>query len=87
MGLIINVFAVLEDFLFVSFLQMLAWMQENRAEYLLNYTDIGEDLESVEEIREEHKQFETNCVVSFPFIIDLPQLNPISISLTNFLTT
>ncbi len=48
---------------------MLAWIQENRAEYLQTYTDIGEDLETVEEIMEEHKQFEANCVVSTSFII------------------
>ena len=47
---------------------MLAWIQENRAEYLQNYTDVGEDLESIEEILEEHKQFEANCVVSWPCI-------------------
>eukprot|EP00794_Sanderia_malayensis_P017296 gene17296-19027_t len=42
--------------------KMLAWIQENRTEYLLNYTDIGEDLETIDEIIEEHKQFEANCV-------------------------
>ena len=48
---------------------MLAWIQENRAEYLESYTDIGEDLESVEDLVDDHKQFEANCVVSFSYII------------------
>ena len=48
---------------------MLAWIQENRAEYLETYTDIGEDLESVEDLVDDHKQFEANCVVSSSFII------------------
>ena len=43
---------------------MLSWVQENRAEYLETYSDIGEDLESVEDLEEDHKQFEANCVVS-----------------------
>lgn len=41
---------------------MLSWVQENRAEYLETYSDIGEDLESVEDLEEDHKQFEANCV-------------------------
>ncbi|XP_065051810.1 triple functional domain protein-like isoform X2 [Rhopilema esculentum] len=40
---------------------MLAWIQENRAEYLECYSDIGEDLESVKELEEDHKLFEANC--------------------------
>ena len=43
---------------------MLAWIQENRAEYLECYSDIGEDLESVKELEEDHKLFEANCAVS-----------------------
>ena len=49
---------------------MLSWVQENRAEYLESYSDIGEDLESVEDLEEDHKQFEANCVVNFAFIIN-----------------
>lgn len=49
---------------------MLAWIQENRAEYLESYSDIGEDLESVEDLEDDHKQFEANCVVSRAFIIN-----------------
>ena len=44
---------------------MLAWILENRNEFLCNYTEIGEDLEIAEELREEHKQFEDNCGVKF----------------------
>ena len=49
---------------------MLTWIQENRAEYLESYSDIGEDLESVEDLEEDHKQFEANCVVNLLFIIN-----------------
>ena len=49
---------------------MLSWVQENRAEYLESYSDIGEDLESVEDLEEDHKQFEANCVVNLACIIN-----------------
>ncbi|XP_057304422.1 triple functional domain protein-like isoform X4 [Hydractinia symbiolongicarpus] len=41
--------------------KMLTWIHENRNEFLYNFTEIGEDLEMAEELREEHKQFEENC--------------------------
>lgn len=46
---------------------MLTWIQENRNEFLYNFTEIGEDLELAEELREEHKQFEENCGVSINY--------------------
>lgn len=44
---------------------MLDWIQDNRDEFLCHFTEIGEDLEYALELREEHKQFEENCGVSF----------------------
>ena len=43
---------------------MLSWINENRTEFLCNYTEIGDDTQYAEELREEHKQFEENCGVS-----------------------
>jgi hypothetical protein len=40
---------------------MLTWILDNRSEFLYNYTEIGDDLEMAHELREEPKQFETNC--------------------------
>ena len=46
---------------------MLTWIMDNRSEFMYNYTEIGEDLEMAEELKEEHKQFESNCGVSERF--------------------
>lgn len=52
--------------------QMLQWIRENRHEFLVDFTEIGDDLEVAEELREEHKQFEENCGVGW-----LQQIYPI----------
>ena len=44
---------------------MLQWIRENRHEFLTDFTEIGDDLEVAEELREEHKQFEENCGVGW----------------------
>ena len=44
-------------------LQMLLWITENRQEFLLNYTEIGHDTASAEELQDEHQNFETSCMV------------------------
>ena len=44
---------------------MLQWIRENRHEFLVDFTEIGDDLEVAEELREEHKQFEENCGVGW----------------------
>ena len=41
--------------------KMLAWIMENRQDFLCNFSEIGEDLEVAEELCEEHKQFEETC--------------------------
>lgn len=43
---------------------MLKWVQENREEFMNDFTEIGDDLEMALELREEHKQFEESCGVS-----------------------
>ena len=65
---------------------MLSWVQENRAEYLETYSDIGEDLESVEDLEEDHKQFEANCVVSLTLVFShfLVKLSDLSIESLGF---
>lgn len=45
-------------------LQMLLWIRENRQEFLLNYTEIGNDTTSAEELEDEHQNFQSSCMVS-----------------------
>jgi len=45
-------------------LQMLLWIKENRQEFLLNYTEIGNDTTSAEELEDEHQNFQSSCMVS-----------------------
>ena len=45
-------------------LQMLNWIKENRQEFLLNYSEIGHDSATAEELEEEHRNFESSCMVS-----------------------
>ncbi|XP_065656254.1 triple functional domain protein isoform X8 [Hydra vulgaris] len=42
--------------------KMLSWINENRTEFMSNYTEIGDNTEYAKELCEEHKQFEDNCV-------------------------
>ena len=42
---------------------MLTWIAENRQEFLLNYTEIGEDAATAEELEDEHQNFEASCMV------------------------
>lgn len=42
---------------------MLTWIAENRQEFLLNYTEIGEDATTAEELDDEHRNFEASCMV------------------------
>lgn len=42
---------------------MLLWIAENRQEFLLNYSEIGHDTASAEELQDEHQNFETSCMV------------------------
>lgn len=46
------------------YLQMLNWIRENRQEFLVNYTEIGHDSATAEELEEEHRNFESSCMVS-----------------------
>lgn len=48
----------------VFHLQMLNWIKENRQEFLLNYSEIGHDSVTAEELEEEHRNFESSCMVS-----------------------
>ncbi|CAH3018961.1 unnamed protein product [Porites evermanni] len=42
--------------------KMLAWITENRHEFLLNYAEIGNDISSAEELQDEHRNFESSCM-------------------------
>lgn len=42
---------------------MLSWIAENRQEFLLNYTEIGDDAATAEELEDEHRNFEASCMV------------------------
>jgi len=46
-------------------LQMLNWIKENRQEFLLNYSEIGHDSATAEELEEDHRNFESSCMVGF----------------------
>ncbi|XP_067020221.1 kalirin-like isoform X6 [Acropora muricata] len=41
---------------------MLSWIAENRQEFLLNYTEIGDDAATAEELEDEHRNFEASCM-------------------------
>ncbi|XP_032241354.2 triple functional domain protein isoform X5 [Nematostella vectensis] len=42
--------------------KMLKWIKENREDFLINYSEIGNDTESAEELEEEHRNFESSCM-------------------------
>ncbi|XP_020600716.1 triple functional domain protein-like isoform X7 [Orbicella faveolata] len=42
--------------------KMLLWIRENRQEFLLNYTEIGNDTTSAEELEDEHQNFQSSCM-------------------------
>ena len=44
---------------------MLQWIRENWQEFSLNYAEIGDDATSAEELQDEHRNFESSCMVSF----------------------
>ena len=46
---------------------MLTWITENRQEFLLNFTEIGQDANTAEELEDEHRNFEASCMVSRAF--------------------
>ena len=43
---------------------MLKWIRENRQEFLLNYTEIGHNTPQADDLLEEHRNFESSCLVS-----------------------
>ena len=43
---------------------MLEWIRENRQEFLLNYTEIGHNTPQADDLLEEHRNFESSCLVS-----------------------
>ena len=47
---------------------MLQWVKDNRHEFLLNYTEIGNDTDSAEDLQEEHRNFESSCAVSLKYL-------------------
>ncbi|XP_068751668.1 kalirin-like isoform X6 [Montipora capricornis] len=42
--------------------KMLTWITENRQEFLLNFTEIGQDANTAEELEDEHRNFEASCM-------------------------
>lgn len=57
--------SLLSPYFLQFLLQMLAWITENRHEFLLNYAEIGNDISSAEELQDEHRNFESSCMVRY----------------------
>lgn len=68
---------------------MLLWITENRQEFLLNYTEIGDDTSSAEELQDEHRNFESSCMVRDEINLHLwgLYLNVVELMFKTILTT